>query len=365
MKQLIFTVTNDLNYDQRMIRICSSLSKSSYEVLLVGRERKSSLPLTPQSFAQKRLRCFFDKGKPFYLEYNLRLFFFLLFQKFDLVCGIDLDTILPALITARLKRKKCVYDAHEYFTETPEVVYRPLTKGIWTITAAIAVPRVDAAYTVGEELARILGERYAIHFGVIRNVPFSVKEISAIKSNPKVLFYQGALNEGRGLPELIRAMQEVNGAVLWLAGEGDLSNTLRAMVKDLQLENKVIFMGYVRPHELAACTNQAYIGLNLLENNGLSYYYSLANKAFDYIQSEKPAIHMDFPEYRVLNERFETSLLIPNLKTTTILEAITKLMEDEEFYLRLQANTKMAKLVYNWEEEEKELINIYNNILTK
>jgi glycosyltransferase involved in cell wall biosynthesis len=365
MKKLIFAVTNDLNFDQRMIRICSSLSKSGYKVVLVGRERKSSQPLTPQSFAQKRLRCFFEKGKLFYLEYNLRLFFFLLFQSFDLVCGVDLDTILPTLITARLKRKKCVYDAHEYFTETPEVVHRPFTKGIWTMVAAFAVPRVDAAYTVGQGLARILGERYAIPFGVVRNVPFSVKEISEIKPNVKVLFYQGALNEGRGLPELIRAMPEVNGAILWLAGEGDLSNELRAMVKDLHLENKVIFLGYVRPIELGACTNQAYIGLNLLENKGLSYYYSLANKAFDYIQAEKPAIQMDFPEYRLLNELYETSLLISDLKTATILEAINKLLEDEEYYLRLQANTKFAKLVYNWEKEEKVLINIYNNILTK
>jgi hypothetical protein len=35
--KIIFTVTNDLNFDQRMQRICSTLSNAGYEVELVGR----------------------------------------------------------------------------------------------------------------------------------------------------------------------------------------------------------------------------------------------------------------------------------------------------------------------------------------
>ena len=73
---LIFTVTTDLTYDQRMIRICTSLANAGYNVTLVGRKLKASLPLTTQPFLQKRLFCFFEKGKLFYAEYNIRLFFF-------------------------------------------------------------------------------------------------------------------------------------------------------------------------------------------------------------------------------------------------------------------------------------------------
>src|SRR5205085_11031060 len=92
MNQLVFTVTNDLNYDQRMIRICDSLYKSGYQVLLIGRKTKHSLSLRTQSFQQKRLRVLFTKGKWFYLEFNLRLFIYLVFKKADLICAIDLDT---------------------------------------------------------------------------------------------------------------------------------------------------------------------------------------------------------------------------------------------------------------------------------
>ncbi|MGE5108750.1 MAG: hypothetical protein ACM3H8_14495, partial [Sphingobacteriales bacterium] len=67
MKKIVFTVTNDLNYDQRMIRICTSLANVGYEVLLVGRNRKQSSPLDPKPYYQKRLSCWFQKGKGFYI----------------------------------------------------------------------------------------------------------------------------------------------------------------------------------------------------------------------------------------------------------------------------------------------------------
>ncbi|MFT5264364.1 MAG: glycosyltransferase involved in cell wall biosynthesis [Polaribacter sp.] len=366
IKKLIFTVTNDLNYDQRMIRICSSLSKGGYEVLLVGRKKKDSLPLVDQHFAQKRLYCYFEKGKWFYLEYNFRLFFFLLFQKFDLVCGIDLDSLLPALWVARIKGKICVYDAHEYYTESPEIVNRGLIKKIWTAVAAISIPKVDGAYTVCQSLATIIGERYGKRFDLVRNMPFTIPPQKVVDvSDEKVLLYQGALNDGRGLPELITAMKSIDGVELWLAGEGDLSKALRQQVADLGLEKKVKFLGYILPAELKNYTKKAHIGLNLLENKGLSYYYSLANKAFDYIQSEKPAIHMDFPEYRALNEKYETSILLPDLSIENIIKAINTLVSDKKTYLRLRENTKAAKSIYNWEKEEKRLLNFYNKIFTK
>ena len=93
--RICFTVTNDLTYDQRMQRICRSLSKNGFQVLLTGRKRKFSIPLNNEKYIQKRIPCFFEKGKLFYTEYSIRLFFTLLFTEFDIICAIDLDTILP------------------------------------------------------------------------------------------------------------------------------------------------------------------------------------------------------------------------------------------------------------------------------
>ena len=103
-KKIYFTVTTDLTYDQRMIRICSSLAVAGYQVVLVGRKLKSSLPLVEKPYSTKRILCFFEKGKLFYAEYNIRLFFFLLFKKMDCICAIDLDTILPCYYISVVKK---------------------------------------------------------------------------------------------------------------------------------------------------------------------------------------------------------------------------------------------------------------------
>ncbi|HEV7783351.1 MAG TPA: hypothetical protein VGO58_18880 [Chitinophagaceae bacterium] len=131
MKTIYFTVTNDLSYDQRMQRICTSLAENGYRVVLVGRKLTSSLPLEERKYEQKRIRCWFNKKKWFYAEYNIRLFFFLLFKKMDAICAIDLDTILPCLRISRLKKIPRIYDAHELFTEMKEVITRPGIQKTW------------------------------------------------------------------------------------------------------------------------------------------------------------------------------------------------------------------------------------------
>ncbi len=366
MKRLVFTVTNDLNYDQRMIRICTSLQQNGYTVLLVGRLKKDSLPLKERAFAQKRLRCHFQKGKLFYLEYNLRLFFFLVMNRFDVVCGIDLDTLLPAVLMGGLKRQVVVYDAHEYFIGLPELTDRPAVRKIWSAVGRFCIPRVGGAYTVCRSLAGIFKEQYGVFFEVIRNVPMPqpLKTEEPVFTK-KIILYQGALNDGRGLPEIVEAMSQLEGVELWLAGEGDLSAILRKQVRVNGTADKIKFLGYLRPDELKAVTQKAWIGLNLLENKGLNYYYSLANKAFDYIQAEVPAIHMDFPEYRLLNDQFDIALLIPDLKMETLTSSIRYLLTDEALYNRLKENTREAKTVLHWKKEEQKLIEFYNQIFKK
>lgn len=365
--KLVFTVTNDLCYDQRMQRICSTLCAEGHEVTLVGRFRKTSSLLPAATYRQVRLICWFDKGKLFYLEYNFRLFWWLLFQRsFDVYTGIDLDTIMPCLGVAHLKGKKCYYDAHEYFSEVPEVVDRPLTKRIWEMVARICIPRVDRAYTVGPALAQIFQKRYGIPFEVVRNMPLR-KKSTAPPSTPQLLnsstlpiiLYQGVLNAGRGLETAIAAMQRIEGAVFWLAGEGDLSEELRQLAKDLQVESKVHFLGYLTPKELRSVTQQASIGLNLLENRGLSYYYSLANKAFDYVQAGVPSIQMNFPEYRALQEEYRVFYLINRLEVEVLVQAIEHLLGDNVLYLALQENCKIAAVEWCWEREKENLIAIY------
>ena len=359
MKRIFFTVTNDLNYDQRMIRICTSLAKNNWDVTLIGRSKKTSQPIDNQIFKQKRLKLFFEKGPLFYLEFNLRLFFFLL-KKADIICSVDLDTIVGGYFASKMTNKTLIFDAHEYFEEVPEVVNRPFIQGIWRFIGQVFIPKVRAAYTVCESLKNIFSKKYNIDFLVIRNVPFFKKSEKKItKETKKILLYQGALNDGRGLEEIIAALPHLDGFELWLAGEGDLSTQLREQSRRNGVETRVKFMGMIAPNELPNITAQADIGLNLLKNKGLNYYYSLANKTFDYIQAGIPAIHMDFPEYKIINDQYNIGALISDLDEKSIISAISEIKKSEK-YEELSQNCRLAANELNWENEEQKLISFYN-----
>ena len=201
-KKILFTVTTDLSYDQRMIRICTSLANAGYSVTLVGRKMKLSLPLSQEPFKQKRINCFFEKGKLFYAEYNIKLFFFLLFQKIDCIVAIDLDTILPCYFISIIKKIKRVYDAHELFCEMKEIVSRPSIYKIWKKIEAFAVPKFTVGYTVNQPIAEEFKKMYGINYDIIRNIALLRPLLHQIKKE-RFILYQGAVNEGRSFETLI------------------------------------------------------------------------------------------------------------------------------------------------------------------
>ena len=365
-KPLLFTVTTDLCFDQRMQRICGSLAAAGYRVQLVGWQRPASPPLTPQPYHQHRLQGWFQKGKLFYLEYNLRLFFYLLGQRAAAWCACDLDTALPVWLRARLGGQPFVYDAHELFTEVPEVVARPAVQRLWRWVEGFIVPRARLAYTVGPALARVFEQRYGRAFAVVRNVsrlrPDEVLPPAPTAAPPTgYILYQGALNVGRGLENLIDAMPQVAGRLV-ICGEGDLSAALRERAKRLGLlaSGKVEFRGFVLPEALREVTRHAAVGIMLLENIGLSYYYSLANKFFDYVHAGIPQVLIDFPEYRALNDQFDVAELVTDLAPATLATALNRLLRDEPArYQHLAENCRRAAPQLSWQHEEQVLLKLF------
>jgi glycosyltransferase involved in cell wall biosynthesis len=361
-KRLIFTVTNDLNYDQRMQRICTSLANQGYDVILVGRKTVASVVLAPAPYKQKRLRVVFNKGKLFYIEFNFRLFCWLLFRKADLLCAIDLDTILPVYLVSRLKRTYRVYDAHELFCEMKEIVSRPGIYAMWKALEEKMVPAFSDGYTVNEPIAAIFKKNYHVNYEVIRNVPYLEETPIQLDKQPYLL-YQGAVNEGRLFELLIPGMQWVNRP-LWIFGDGNFLTQATELIQKYQLENKVFLKGKLLPGELKNITSQASIGFTLFENNGLSNYFSLANRFFDYVHAVTPQVCVDFPVYHALNKELPVAVLIDTTDPATLADEINSLLADTERYRQLQINCLQRRNDWNWNREETVLLEFYKKIFS-
>ncbi|MFN4914554.1 MAG: glycosyltransferase [Sphingomonadales bacterium] len=358
IKNIIFTVTNDLVTDQRMQRIVGAFAEAGYTTKLVGRCLPDSMP-APAGFSVKRMRCFFNKGKLFYLEYNLRLFLWLYFQRFDCLWAVDCDTAWPVKFASALKGCPWVFDAHELFSRVPEVLGRKMVQGIWRRTEKMAFSNADLCITVGSALAGWFEQEYGNKVEVVRNMPAVKAALPYKPDEDRFVLYQGALNKGRGLENLIKAMHRVDCRLL-LAGEGDLSKKLRQMVAQEGLQHKVVFLGKLAPADLPALTSRAWVGYNVSEPEGLSYQLSLNNKFFDYVHAGLPSLINPFEEYEKLNAVGEVGL-ITRPETDDTVEQLQLLLNDRDLHFRLSQNCLRMREIWNWEQEKAHLLTIFAN----
>lgn len=402
MQSIVFTVTNDISYDQRMHRICSSLAAMGYQVRIIGVQRPGSIPLPipplyNASYQQQRLNCYFQRGPFFYLEFNIKLLIVLCSLSYDIACAIDLDTILPVWIATWLKGKKRVYDAHEFFTEMKEVRTRPRVQRVWKWIEKTAVPHFKLGYTVNQHLADLFYERLQIKYEVIRNLPStqnhsinqlqtspqkgavlaehplnSIDLTSTLTSNSliqlinnqlkdKFIIYQGAVNHGRGFEQLIPAMQWVNAPLL-IVGQGNFLAQATALIQEYQLQEKVFIHPPIPPAELKLLTPMAHIGITIFEAEGINQYYSLANRFFDYMAAGIPQVTVNYPMYAQIVEAHPFALLIKNIDPSTIAQALNNLLSDDVLYNRLQQECSKAAKVLNWENESIKLIEFYSRL---
>jgi glycosyltransferase involved in cell wall biosynthesis len=313
-------------------------------------------------FEQFRLKCWFNKGKLFYIEFQIRLLLFLLFKPADCFVAIDLDTLLPNFITTKIRGSKLVHDAHEYFVEVPELSNRKISQFFWDTIGNACIAQCNLQYTVAEELAQVLSSKYQAAFKTVRNVPPLLTDQPTLKTTNEVpvVLYQGALNQGRGLEQLILAMHQLP-IILWIVGEGDLSQDLRNLVKQEGLAQQIKFWGFVEPQSLREITLKADIAYNLLEPKGLSYQFSLANKFFDYMHAGIPQLCADFITYQTINQTHKVALLL-DCNTDSIVTAIQQLLSNKQLYAELKANCVKASKVYNLEIESEKLLRYYQNL---
>ncbi len=279
----------------------------------------------------------------------------------DIICAIDLDTILPCYFISAIKKKKRVYDAHELFCEMKEIVTRPFVYKIWKRIERFAVRKFSQGYTVNHLIAAEFKKMYTVNYDVIRSI--TVKQSLEIPvKREKYILYQGAVNEGRGFEFLIPAMDGIDCKLI-ICGEGNFMGQATQLVQGHNLSKKVIFKGMLLPADLKQITLQAYVGITLFENSGLSNYLSLANRFFDYMHAGVPQVCMNFPLYKEINEDYKIAELVNDLSVENIQYTINYLLGDVNAYNAMQENCLKAREKYNWQNEEQSLLNFYNRVL--
>jgi len=361
LQKAVILVTNDIEVDQRVAKMASSISTLGYSVTIVGRR----LPLSKRTFTSAysivRFRLPFNHGPLFYLCYNLWAFFYLLIRRFSVVVACDTDTLLAARAMRLLKPICLVFDAHELFTEVPELIgdKHRLARATWRVVERACISGCDLTFTVSEGVAQEYAKRYGRSFTVIRNLPYSQPIPMPARNHLRPLvIYQGALNMGRGLELLCESMKLLPEADLWIAGSGDLEQSIKELAAPLVATGQVRFLGRVAPGELRAITAEAMVGLSLEEDLGLNYRYALPNKLFDYIAAGIPVLVSDLPEMRKIVEDCGIGLVLTERTPQSLANALRTMITNDEMRNRWLVNVHKAAAELTWNKEQEKLFRL-------
>ena len=359
--KVLVAVSNDLYTDQRVHKICSFIHKQGYDVKLIGRLKKDSPSSLNRAYQTFRFRMIFHKGALFYAEFNLKLFFYLLFNPSQKIVSNDLDTLLACYSAKKLKpRCKLVYDSHEYFTEVPELVSRPKTQKIWEIIEGTIFPNLNHISTVNQSIANLYKKKYNKNLEVIRNIapkwhkPESLKSKSelGIPEEKLILIIQGAgINIDRGAEEAVEAMKKIENACLIIVGDGDVVPSLKNYVKEERLTEKVLFFPKVDYQTLMQYTFHADIGLTLDKPLNINYQYSLPNKVFDYIQAGTPILGSNLIEVATIVQQFEVGITINEVNAKTIINSIEIIQKEPKLLNQWKSNCNKVQDDLCWEQE--------------
>lgn len=371
VKRIILSATSDIATDQRVKKVAASLHHAGYDVLVIGRRKRDSIDVEETPFRVKRMKLWKETGPLFYAEFNVRLFFQLLFRRADVLNANDLDTLLANYLASIVKRIPVVYDSHEYFPGVPELVHRPRVQKIWKAIEQFLFPRQKHVYTVNQSIADLYCEEYGIPVGVIRNLPTRNSSVDrksrselGLPEDRFILIMQGAINVDRGAEEVIEAMRYVENALFLIIGAGDVIPALREKIRgDAVLEDRVRIMGRMLWSDLMSYTAAADLGLTLEKDTNINYRFSLPNKLFDYIRAGTPVLASDLVEIRKIALGYDVGTVVQSHDPHVIAETINSIIQDTEQRRRWQQNTIPAAEELCWENQEEELLNTYRRAL--
>lgn len=165
-------------------------------------------------------------------------------------------TSLMALCYAKIKHKKYIHIEHgsDFVQLDSRLASLIATLYDYTLGKLIffSADAVIANSNASAEFVKNITDSYITPKIIYRGLEPSVIQNIEIptKTSKSIILYAGRLIDGKGVQDLIQALKSIQEKqwVAWIIGDGPYKNILEVMVKDLNLEDRIIFLGE-RSHE--------------------------------------------------------------------------------------------------------------------
>jgi glycosyltransferase involved in cell wall biosynthesis len=188
--------------------------------------------------------------------------------------------------------------------------------------------------------------------------------LSTIKRDFKII-YIGHLTGSRGLQTVIKGLPLVLGknprVRLVIVGNGKSEKDLRALVKEQQVGEAVIFEGWIDNKNLPQYVSSCEVGLIPHYSCGL-WDHTIPNKLFDYMATGRPVLCSDVPPMsRIVNET-GCGLVYRDISPEDFANKILELSYSSASLREMGAKgEKAVKTKYNWNFDFSELLKVLEN----
>ncbi len=182
----------------------------------------------------------------------------------------------------------------------------------------------------------------------------------------KILLYTGRVSIERGLDTAILAMSKLQKNIpeilLLIVGDGDYVKTLSNLVQKNELENVVQLQHWPGQHNLSFFFNVASVCIIPQPRNDF-INTTIPHKLFEYMLQEKPVLTSDaIPFERILNET-NCGLCFKSDNPESFAEVTEKILSSNVPFG--QNGLKAVHEKYNWANDAKVLIQLYNDLESK
>jgi glycosyltransferase involved in cell wall biosynthesis len=343
------------------LKECKSLS-SEFDTHLVvadgsGNEEKNSVKIYDVGISKNRLTRFIFTVVRVYRK------------ALALDCEIyhfhDPDFIIAAVFL-QWKGKKVIYDIHE---DVPRDIYSKDYLGVFRKPISLLFEKIEnwaarkysalitATPFIEKRFLKVNKRTWCINnFPLPSEIPASMPTAARLNR----IAYTGAITRIRGISELVDSLNHVS-VELELAGDFEDDSLKESLMTKLAWK-KVRYHGLLKRQDMRDLLSTCLAGL-------VTYYpepnhvNAQPNKIFEYMSSGLPVICSHFEAWKEIIETHNCGVLVDPMDPRSIASGIQSLVDQPDKALVMGMNgLRAVKQFYNWETEEKKLLNIYKEI---
>jgi glycosyltransferase involved in cell wall biosynthesis len=284
-------------------------------------------------------------------------------EKIDVIHSHDLSSLKIGLDLKKKYHIPLIYDAHEIFGYMIGMYVPKFFSDIAFSTEKKWLKKVDHIITVNKPLKK--------YFESITNKPISIvmnskplenKKYTFPKSDIFTLIYLGSLDKNRFLLELIDVIKEIKDVKCIIGGKGNTEyvNELKKKCSDI---SNVEFIGLIPMQEVLPMTKKADLIICMTSPNDFNCSNAFANKQFEAMICGRPIICTKGTYPGEITEK-EKCGLVADYTKEALKKAIIILRDNPKLCEELGRNALDSAIKeYNWEKQEKKLLDVYKGII--